>query len=85
MSDNRHRIMLKGAAGLREFGYPNCTHENILTDQIYRAFFLETLKDASGHSDIDALIEEIKAINEDEQENIAASMDGNPAEYGDST
>lgn len=37
-----------GVRNLREFGYPDCTAENILTDRIYRAFFASMLKDNEG-------------------------------------
>jgi hypothetical protein len=39
------RLIAAGVANLREFGYPHCTKENILTDMIYRRFFLSMLKE----------------------------------------
>lgn len=35
----RDKALEQGASSLREFGYPNCTAENILSVSIYRAFF----------------------------------------------
>jgi hypothetical protein len=62
MTDNelREKILKNGVKNLREFGYPNCTTKNILTDEIYRAFFNSSLKDNLGHSDqIDRVINQL--------------------------
>lgn len=42
------KLIRAGVANLREFGYPQCTEQNILTDTIYKAFFLSMLKDNLG-------------------------------------
>jgi len=41
----RQEILKAGVIGLKDFGYPSVTEENILTDTIYSAFFEEMLKD----------------------------------------
>jgi hypothetical protein len=40
----RDSLIRAGVKNLREFGYPQCKAENILTDRIYRAFFLSMLE-----------------------------------------
>lgn len=47
MPTNSIRIQLikAGVSNLKAFGYSNVTEENILTDEIYKAFFKEMLKD----------------------------------------
>jgi hypothetical protein len=45
MNKIRDMLLSAGVKNLIEFGYPNCTKENILTDQIYKAFFISMLKD----------------------------------------
>ena len=43
---------------MREFGYPKCDSDNILTDRIYKQFFISMLEDNRGSSkEIDAAIE----------------------------
>ena len=42
------KLIEAGVENLREFGYPNCDKNNILTDKIYRAFFLSMLEDNKG-------------------------------------
>jgi hypothetical protein len=41
----RDKLIAAGVKNLREFGYPQCTKDNVLTDMIYRRFFLSMLKD----------------------------------------
>lgn len=42
------KIIAQGVANLKEFGYPDCNAENILTDRIYSAFFKSILEDNLG-------------------------------------
>ena len=61
----RDKLLAAGVRQLKE-SYPAVTNENILTDMIYSAFFLEMLKSTKGNgrdldSAIDALILEIEA------------------------
>lgn len=57
----RSHLLRAGVANLKEYGYPACTAENILTDKVYSAFFKSMLDDNKGHSkevdrEIDALL-----------------------------
>jgi hypothetical protein len=59
----RDKLIAAGVKNLREFGYPSCTAENILTDDIFKAFFVGMLKDNKGKGadkEIDALLAELK-------------------------
>jgi hypothetical protein len=42
------KLIAAGVKNLRAYGYPQCDKANILTDQIYRAFFVSMLKDNKG-------------------------------------
>lgn len=42
------KLIAAGVKNLHAFGYPDCDKDNILTDQIYRAFFASILKDNKG-------------------------------------
>lgn len=60
----REKLIAAGVRNLKEFGYPEVNAENILTDQIYSAFFKSMLDDNKGKgadAAIDALLKEIKA------------------------
>lgn len=59
-------LIKAGIRNLKEFGYPEVTTENILTDIVYRQFFESMLKDNKGQSNkadvaIDELISEIQS------------------------
>lgn len=59
----RLHLIEAGVKNLKSFGYPSCTKENIITDKIFRAFFLSMLKDNLGKekkcdASINALIDE---------------------------
>lgn len=53
MSDEeiRKAILAAGVKNLRRFGYPKCTAENILVDQVYKAFFKAVLEDEENITD----------------------------------
>jgi len=54
----RNKLIAAGVNNLKEFGYPECNKENILTDKVYKAFFVSMLKDNKGvRSDIDTVID----------------------------
>lgn len=58
----REMIIDAGVKNLREFGYPDCNRENIMTDIIYRGFFASMLSDNLGKgfdADIKALQKEL--------------------------
>jgi len=46
----RKKLIAAGVKNLKEFGYPLCNEQNLLTDQVYKAFFLSMLKDNLGNS-----------------------------------
>jgi len=54
------KLIAAGVKNLKEFGYPKCDSENILTDRIYKQFFISMLEDNKGKSkEIDAAIESL--------------------------
>lgn len=58
----REKLIAAGVKNLRAYGYPNCNAENILTDQIYKAFFTSMLESNLGQgqdASIHALLTEI--------------------------
>lgn len=59
----REHLLAAGVKNLREFGYPDCTAENILTDLIYRQFFVSMLRDNYGQ-DSRADVEIAKLLRE---------------------
>jgi len=59
----KDKLIAAGVKNLREFGYPKCNAENILTDMVYKAFFVSMLKDNKGHSpQVDKAIDELLTI-----------------------
>lgn len=64
MSMIRLKLLRAGVKNLREFGYPGVDTVNIITDQVYSAFFKSMLKDNRGINpeadvEINALLKEI--------------------------
>lgn len=60
----RDKLIRAGVNNLKEYGYSKVNAENILTDQIYKAFFLSMLKDNRGKGaddEINKLITELSA------------------------
>ena len=62
----RDKILEAGVRNLKQYGYPEVTKENILTDQIYSAFFKSMLEDSDNMGKgmdgvIAKLLKEIKA------------------------
>ena len=60
----REKLIKAGVKNLIDFGYEHVTEENILTDEVYKMFFANMLKENKGHSDsidieIDKLLGEI--------------------------
>lgn len=55
------KLIKAGVQNLREFGYPECDEKNILTDQIYAAFFRSMLEENKGKAGkaVDAAIESL--------------------------
>lgn len=61
----RNSLLSAGVKNLKEFGYPSVNEKNILTDTVYKAFFLKMLEDnlgkmAAGDFEITKLMKEIK-------------------------
>ena len=57
------KIIANGVKNLKEFGYVNCTEEQILTDDVYKMFFENMLKENLGQgfdTEINYLLEKIK-------------------------
>lgn len=46
----RDELISEGVNNLRAYGYLNCNKDNILTNQLYKAFFASMLNDNKGHS-----------------------------------
>jgi hypothetical protein len=74
----RSSLIQAGVKHLRDFGYPKCNSDNILTDRIYRAFFVkmlqDTVDDAEANSQVvsaaKALIGEAAAAEGQSQKNL---------------
>jgi len=61
----KDQLISAGVKNLKAYGYPECNKDNILTDQIYKAFFVSMLKDNKGNgAAIDKAIYELLAICE---------------------
>ena len=54
----RDKLVEAGVKNLKEFGYPSCNNQNILTDRIFKPFFVSMLRENLGKG-VDA---EIKAL-----------------------
>lgn len=62
----KDKLIAAGVKNLHTYGYPECNKENILTDQIYKAFFVSMLKDNKGNGEaIDKAIDELLVICEE--------------------
>ena len=61
------KLIASGVKNLHAYGYLGCNKANILTDQIYRAFFASMLKDNKGKAgaDVDKAIDNLLAKCED--------------------
>lgn len=65
-SEIRTRLILAGVKNLRDFGYPKADPKNILTDLIYKPFFVSMLKENLGKANpvvddiIKALLKELE-------------------------
>ncbi len=60
----REKLLMAGVNNLKEFGYPEVTKENILTDLIYSGFFKSMLNDNKGKAGnkVDAVINNLLSI-----------------------
>lgn len=48
----RQKLIDAGVKNLKDFGYPAVNAENILTDYVYKQFFLSMLNDNLGKSHV---------------------------------
>lgn len=58
----RSHLIAAGVKNLKAYGYPSVNAENILTDDIFKAFFRSMLEDNLGQgydAEINALLKEI--------------------------
>jgi hypothetical protein len=57
----KEHLIKAGVKNLKEFGYPNVTIDNILTDEVYKGFFKNMLNDNKGKStsQVDKVINEL--------------------------
>jgi hypothetical protein len=63
MNEVQTKLIDAGVRNLKEFGYPDCNPQNILTDYIYSKMFLSMLEENLGQGfdkDIKALIAVVK-------------------------
>lgn len=59
--NTRQKLIAAGIRNLKEFGYPGVNETNILTDQIYSAFFDRMLEEHPGNkAEVSALRAEIE-------------------------
>lgn len=64
----RDHLIRAGVKNLREFGYPSVDATNILTDKVYRAFFVPMLRENVGQrGEVDRVIHQL--ISEIESQN----------------
>lgn len=62
MTEIEKHLIRSGVKNLREFGYPDCTAENILTDRVYSQFFASMLDSNEGqNASADVAIASLKA------------------------
>ena len=53
----KENLIKTGVRNLQEYGYTDVTPQNLLTDEIYKAFFISMLKDKLGYNkEIDKVI-----------------------------
>lgn len=66
----RKKLIEAGVRNLKEFGYPNCNADNILTDDIYKAFFRSMLEDNKGQAGkaVDDIIDTLLSETADKDE-----------------
>lgn len=70
-SQVREHLIKAGIKNLNEFGYPNVTEQNMLTDFVYAKMFQSMLKENLGQSNmivdmaIEELLKEIETTHKD--------------------
>ena len=58
----KSKLIIAGVKNLIEFGYPNVTAENILTDEVYKLAFKSMLNDNLGYNKlVDKVINDLKS------------------------
>ena len=64
MKEKRAKLINAGVRNLKEFGYPSVNTKNILTDLLFKSFFVSMLKDNLGKGadkEINVLLTELDA------------------------
>lgn len=74
MTDIEKHLIKAGVKNLREFGYPDCTEENILADPIYSAFFKSMLEENKGKG-VDKEINSLLARMENDKVELPSNRD----------
>lgn len=73
----RDHLISAGVKNLKEFGYPECTSVNILTDEVYVSFFVAMLVENKGHgTSIDKVINELLQELQPEPLEVAKEKSG---------
>lgn len=62
----RDQLIDAGVKNLREFGYPMANKNNILTDDVFKRFFVSMLRDNFGQGADDAINGLLKELGADE-------------------
>jgi hypothetical protein len=59
----KEHLLKAGVKNLQQFGYPEVTTENILTDEVYKEFFKSMLNDNKGNGkQIDEVIDQLLEV-----------------------
>ena len=59
----KEHLLKAGVKNLKQFGYPEVTTENILTDEVYKEFFKSMLNDNKGNGkQIDEVIDQLLEV-----------------------
>jgi hypothetical protein len=66
MSNQMRMTLIKaGVRNLKEFGYPTVNEKNILTDDVFKRFFVSMLRDNLGQGADDAINALLKELGEE--------------------
>lgn len=60
----RDQLITAGVRNLKEFGYPMVNKENILTDDVFKRFFVSMLRDNYGQGADDAINSLLEELGE---------------------
>lgn len=61
LGPHRERMIKNGVANLKQFGYPDVTPENIISEKLFAKFFMSMLDDNEGRAPhLDEVIDGLK-------------------------